>query len=160
MRIRVGTGIDVHPLVAGRRLVLGGVEIPHDRGLDGHSDADALLHAIADAILGAIGAGDIGRHFPDTDPRWKDADSRKLLRHVWSLAGGQGYALGNLDATVIAERPRIAPHIGAMVACIAADLDADPALVNIKATTSEQLGFTGREEGIVAMASVLLIASA
>ena len=155
--MRIGTGLDVHALVAGRKLVLGGVVIPFERGLDGHSDADVLLHAIADAILGALGRGDIGHHFPDTDARYKDADSRALLRHIWRYATDAGYALGNLDATIVAEAPRLAPHIGQMRANIAADLGATVDMVNVKATTTEHLGFTGRGEGIAAMASVLLI---
>ncbi len=155
--MRIGTGLDVHALVVGRKLVLGGVLIPFERGLDGHSDADVLLHAIADAILGALGRGDIGHHFPDTDARYKDADSRALLRHVWRYATDAGYALGNLDATIVAEAPRLAPHIGEMRGNIAGDLGATIDMVNVKATTTEQLGFTGRGEGIAAMASVLLI---
>jgi 2-C-methyl-D-erythritol 2,4-cyclodiphosphate synthase len=154
---RVGNGFDVHALVAGRRLMLGGVDVPYARGLDGHSDADVLLHAICDAILGAVGAGDIGRHFPDSDAGWKDADSRVLLRVVWQNALAAGYVLGNVDATIIAQEPRLAPFMPRMVANIAADLGASPAQVNIKATTSERLGFTGRGEGIAAMATVLLV---
>jgi 2-C-methyl-D-erythritol 2,4-cyclodiphosphate synthase len=156
---RIGNGFDAHALVAGRRLVLGGVDVPFDRGLDGHSDADVLLHAICDAILGAIGAGDIGRHFPDTDAAYKDADSRVLLRQVWQRARDAGYALGNVDATVIAQAPRLASYIPQMVANIASDLEAAPAEVNVKATTTEHLGFAGRGEGIAAMASVLLVKS-
>ena len=155
--MRIGTGLDVHALVVGRKLVLGGVLIPFERGLDGHSDADVLLHAIADAILGALGRGDIGHHFPDTDARYKDADSRALLRQVWRYATDAGYALGNLDATIVAEAPRLAPHIGEMRGNIASDLGATVDMVNVKATTTERLGFTGRGEGIAAMASVLLI---
>jgi 2-C-methyl-D-erythritol 2,4-cyclodiphosphate synthase len=156
-QMRIGNGFDVHALVAGRRLVLGGVIIPHERGLDGHSDADVLLHAICDAILGALGAGDLGTHFPDTDAAYKDADSRVLLRRVWQRAIAAGYALGNLDATVIAQAPRLAPHVAQMVANIAADCDARAEQVNVKATTTEHLGFTGRGEGIAALASVLLV---
>jgi 2-C-methyl-D-erythritol 2,4-cyclodiphosphate synthase len=156
-QMRIGNGFDVHALVAGRRLVLGGVTIPYERGLDGHSDADVLLHAICDAILGALGAGDIGAHFPDTDAAYKDADSRALLRRVWQRAIAAGYALGNLDATVIAQAPRLAPHVAQMVANIAADCDARAEQVNVKATTTEHLGFTGRGEGIAALASVLLV---
>jgi 2-C-methyl-D-erythritol 2,4-cyclodiphosphate synthase len=156
---RVGNGFDVHAFVAGRRLVLGGVSVPFDRGLAGHSDADVLLHAICDAILGAIGEGDIGRHFPDTDDAYKDADSRVLLRQVWQRAGAAGYVLGNLDGTLIAQAPRLAPHIPQMVANIAADLLATTAQVNVKATTTEGLGFAGRGEGIAAMATVLLVKS-
>lgn len=156
MNIRIGNGFDVHALVAGRRLVLGGVVIPHDRGLAGHSDADVLLHAICDAILGALALGDIGQHFPDTDARWKDADSRALLRHVASLASAQGWRVGNLDATVIAQAPRLAAHVSAMRANIAADLGCDAGLVSVKATTTEHLGFAGRGEGIAALATALL----
>jgi 2-C-methyl-D-erythritol 2,4-cyclodiphosphate synthase len=158
MTIRIGNGFDVHALAAGRKLVLGGVTIPHDRGLDGHSDADVLLHAIADAILGALALGDIGSHFPDADPRWKDADSRVLLRHVAGLAVAQGFAIGNLDTTVIAQAPKLAPHVPQMRANIAADLACDVAQVSVKATTTERLGFAGREEGIAALATVLLFA--
>jgi 2-C-methyl-D-erythritol 2,4-cyclodiphosphate synthase len=158
--VRIGNGFDVHPLVEGRRLVLGGVTIPFERGLDGHSDADALLHAVCDAVLGALGAGDIGSHFPDTDATYKDADSRVLLRSVWQRARAAGYVLGNLDATVIAQAPRLAPHAAQMAANIAADCDARVDQVNIKATTTEHLGFAGRGEGIAAIASVLLIRAA
>jgi 2-C-methyl-D-erythritol 2,4-cyclodiphosphate synthase len=154
--LRVGNGFDVHPLVLGRRLVLGGVRVPFERGLAGHSDADVLLHAICDAILGALGDGDIGHHFPDTDAAYKDADSRVLLRHVWQRASAAGYVLGNVDVTVIAQAPRLAPYIRQMVANIAADLNATTAQVNVKATTTEGLGFAGRGEGIAAMATVLL----
>jgi 2-C-methyl-D-erythritol 2,4-cyclodiphosphate synthase len=156
---RIGNGFDVHALVVGRRLVLGGVSVPFDRGLEGHSDADVLLHAICDAILGAIGAGDIGRHFPDTDAAYKDADSRVLLRQVWQRARDAGYALGNVDATVIAQAPRLASYIPQMVANIASDLEASTAEVNVKATTTEHLGFAGRGEGIAALATVLLVKS-
>jgi 2-C-methyl-D-erythritol 2,4-cyclodiphosphate synthase len=155
--VRIGNGFDVHQLVPGRRLVLGGVTIPYERGLEGHSDADALLHAICDAILGALGAGDLGAHFPDTDPAYKDADSRALLRRVWQRAIAAGYALGNLDATIVAQAPRLAPHVAQMAANIAADCGAQVAQVNVKATTTEHLGFTGRGEGIAALASVLLV---
>ena len=156
--IRVGNGFDVHALAAGRRLVIGGVHIPHERGLDGHSDADVLLHAIGDAILGALALGDLGAHFPDGDPRWKDADSRALLRHIAGLMRERGFAIGNVDATVIAQAPRLAPHIAAMRGNVAADLGCTPDDVGIKATTTERLGFAGRGEGIAAMASVLLVA--
>ena len=155
--VRIGNGFDVHALVTGRRLVLGGVTIPYERGLAGHSDADALLHAICDAILGALGAGDIGSHFPDTDPSYKDADSRTLLRRVWQRASAAGYSLGNIDTTIIAQAPRMAPHIAQMVANIAADCDTRTDQVNVKATTTEHLGFAGRGEGIAALASVLLV---
>src|SRR6266478_9571476 len=135
----VGIGYDVHPLVAGRKLILGGVEIPHPKGLDGHSDADALLHAICDAVLGALGEGDIGAHFPDTDPHYKDADSRILLRAVWQRAVAEGYSLANVDATVVAEAPKLAPYIRQMTANIASDLGAGIEQVNVKATTTEGL---------------------
>jgi len=158
MTIRIGNGFDVHALIAGRRLVLGGVTIPYELGLDGHSDADALIHAIVDAILGALALGDIGAHFPDTDPRWKDADSRVLLRHVAGLALAQGFAIENLDTTVIAQAPKLAPHVPRMRANIAADLACDVAQVSVKATTTERLGFAGRGEGIAALATVLLSA--
>ncbi|CAG0978366.1 2-C-methyl-D-erythritol 2,4-cyclodiphosphate synthase [Geobacter sp.] len=154
--MRIGHGYDVHCLVEGRKLILGGVDVPHERGLLGHSDADVLLHAIADAILGALALGDIGKHFPDTDPQYKGADSRKLLRHVIALAGQQGYALCNVDATIVAQRPKLAPFIPAMRANIAEDLDSDMDRVNVKATTTEQLGFAGRGEGIAAYAVVLM----
>jgi 2-C-methyl-D-erythritol 2,4-cyclodiphosphate synthase len=156
MSIRIGNGFDVHALVAGRPLVIGGVTIPFDKGLAGHSDADVLLHAIADAILGAAALGDLGAHFPDTDARWKDADSRDLLRHVVALAGAQGYRVGNVDTTVIAQAPKLAPYIAAMRANIAADLGCAVDQVSVKATTTERLGFTGRGEGIAALAAVLL----
>lgn len=154
--MRIGHGYDVHRLVEGRKLILGGVDIPCEKGLLGHSDADVLLHAIADAILGAIAEGDIGRHFPDTDPRYKGADSLKLLAHVMALADAKGYRLGNLDATIVAQRPKLAPHIPAMRTNIAAVLAADPERVNVKATTTEELGFAGRGEGIAAYGVVLL----
>ena len=155
--MRIGNGFDVHALVAGRRLVIGGVTIPYERGLDGHSDADVLLHAVCDAILGALGHGDIGRQFPDSDPAYKDADSRALLRSVWQRALDAGYALGNVDATVMAQAPKLAPYVAEMVANIAADLDASAQQVNVKATTTENLGFTGRGEGMAALATVLLV---
>jgi 2-C-methyl-D-erythritol 2,4-cyclodiphosphate synthase len=154
--MRIGHGFDVHALVAGRRLVLGGVEIPFERGLAGHSDADVLLHAIADALLGAAALGDIGLHFPDTDPAYEDADSRFLLRETMSRVRAAGFALINIDATIIAQAPRMAPHLPAMVATIAADTGVAAAQVNIKAKTTERLGFTGRGEGIAAEAVVLL----
>jgi 2-C-methyl-D-erythritol 2,4-cyclodiphosphate synthase len=157
MDIRIGNGIDVHALVTGRSLILGGVTIPFERGLKGHSDADALLHAICDAVLGALGEGDIGAHFPDTDPRYKDADSRALLRTVWQRAVAASYSLGNVDATVVAEAPKLAPYIRQMTANIASDLGASIEQVNVKATSTEALGFTGRGEGIAALATVLLI---
>ena len=155
--MRMGHGYDVHKLVEGRKLIMGGVEIPWEKGLLGHSDADVLLHAIADAILGAIAEGDIGKHFPDTDPAYKGADSLKLLEHVGSLAAQQGYALGNLDATIIAQRPKMAPHIATMRNNIAQTLNAAVDQVNVKATTEEGLGFTGAGEGISAHAVVLMV---
>jgi len=154
--VRIGQGFDVHQLVAGRALVIGGVAIPYDKGLLGHSDADVLLHAICDALLGAAALGDIGRHFPDSDARYKGIDSRELLRHVASLLRDKGFAVVNVDATIIAQAPRMAPHIAAMVANIAADLRVDPRAVNVKATTTEELGFTGRGEGIAASAVCLI----
>lgn len=154
--IRIGQGYDVHPLVAGRKLVLGGVTIPHAKGLHGHSDADALIHAVCDACLGAAALGDIGKHFPDTDARYKDVDSRVLLRRVRQAIDEAGWSVVNVDATIVAQAPRLAPHIPAMAANLAADLGIAPAVVNIKATTTERLGFIGREEGIAAQAVVLL----
>lgn len=154
--MRIGQGFDVHAFAEGRPLILGGIEIPHDRGLLGHSDADVLLHTIADAALGAIAAGDIGKHFPDTDPAFKDTDSKVLLQHVWQLVKAEGYVLGNVDATVMAQRPKLRPYIDDMRAVIAELLEADISQVNVKATTTEQLGFTGREEGIAAQAVILL----
>jgi len=160
MTVRIGTGFDVHALATGRALVLGGVTIPHTHGLAGHSDADVLLHAIADALLGALALGDLGAHFPDTDPRYKDADSRVLLRHVMSLIAARGYVIGNVDATIIAQAPRVAPFVSAMRANVAADLGCGVERVSIKATTTERLGFTGRGEGIAAEAVVLLAVDA
>jgi len=154
--MRIGHGYDVHRLVEGRKLILGGVDIPWEKGLLGHSDADVLLHAISDAILGAIGEGDIGRHFPDTDPQFKGADSLKLLAHVMGLAERKGYRLGNLDATVVAQRPKLAPHIPAMRENIARVLAANTDQINVKATTTEELGFCGRGEGIAAHAVALM----
>jgi 2-C-methyl-D-erythritol 2,4-cyclodiphosphate synthase len=155
--LRIGNGYDVHALVAGRPLILGGVTVPFDRGLDGHSDADVVLHAICDAILGACGKRDIGTHFPDSDERFRGADSRVLLREVWRLATAAGYALGNVDSTIVAQAPKLAAHIPAMIANIAADLQASPDQVGVKAKTTEHLGFTGRGEGIAALATVLLV---
>lgn len=154
--IRVGQGWDVHALAPGRRLVIGGVEIPHGFGLLGHSDADVLLHAIIDALLGAAALGDIGRHFPDTDARFRGADSLALLGETVARVRAAGFAVGNLDATVIAQAPRLAPHIPAMVARIAATLGIPADRVNVKAKTSERLGHVGRGEGIEAQAVVLL----
>jgi 2-C-methyl-D-erythritol 2,4-cyclodiphosphate synthase len=153
---RIGQGFDVHALVAGRPLIIGGVHIAYDKGLMGHSDADVLLHALTDALLGAAGLGDIGRHFPDTDPAYKGADSRVLLKAAWKKVSDAGWAIGNIDATVHAQAPKMAPHIGAMVANIAQDLGIDLACVNIKAKTNEKLGHLGRSEGIAANVSVLL----
>lgn len=153
---RIGHGYDVHPLVSGRRLILGGVDIPHDTGLQGHSDADVLIHAVCDACLGAAALGDIGRHFPDTDPRYKGIDSRELLRHVRLQLAARGWMVVNVDSTIIAQAPRLAPHIPQMVANLAADLGIAADQVNVKATTTERLGFAGRQEGIAAHAVVLL----
>jgi 2-C-methyl-D-erythritol 2,4-cyclodiphosphate synthase len=154
--MRIGHGFDVHALKAGRKLIVGGVVIPHARGLDGHSDADVLLHAICDALLGAAALGDIGTHFPDTDPRYRDADSRGLLRATAGLLEKNGWRVANLDTTIIAQEPRMAPHIPAMVANIAADVGVHPGAVSVKAKTTERLGFTGRGEGIAAEAVALI----
>ncbi len=154
--MRIGQGFDVHALVAGRKLVIGGVEIAHDKGLLGHSDADVLVHAICDALLGAAGLGDIGKHFPDSDPRYKGIDSRKLLRHVSELLRDRGHRIVNIDATILAEAPRMAPHIPVMVEAIAADIGIEVDRVNVKATTTEKLGFIGRGEGIAAQAICLI----
>ncbi|MDN4620772.1 2-C-methyl-D-erythritol 2,4-cyclodiphosphate synthase [Paenibacillus sp. PsM32] len=155
--IRIGQGFDVHQLVEGRDCIIGGVTLPYEKGLLGHSDADVLLHAITDAVLGALAMGDIGKHFPDTDPEFKDADSLKLLNHVWALIRERGYRLGNIDATIIAQKPKMAPYIPQMVEIIAKALEAEIDQVNVKATTTEQLGFAGRGEGIAAQAVVCLI---
>lgn len=154
--MRIGHGYDVHRLVPGRPLVLGGVTIDYELGLLGHSDADVLLHAICDALLGAAGLGDIGRHFPDSDPAYKGCDSRLLLRRVMELVAKKSYLLGNVDATIVCQQPKLAPHIAIMIDNIAADCNVAPEQVNIKATTTEQLGFCGRGEGIAAHAVVLL----
>ena len=154
--MRIGHGYDVHQLVAERQLILGGVEVPYHLGLLGHSDADVLLHAICDAMLGALGEGDIGRHFPDSDPAYKGISSLKLLRHVAALAAERGYRIANLDSTVIAQRPKLAPFIAAMVSNIAAACGVEEGRINVKATTTEQLGFEGRGEGISAHAVVVL----
>lgn len=156
--VRSGIGFDVHRLVAGRRLVLGGVAIPYERGLAGHSDGDVVLHAIADAILGAAALGDIGTHFPDDDPAWEGADSIRLLNRVRELAAGAGWRVGNVDVTVLAESPRIAPHGPAMRAAIATALRIDVAAASVKATTMEAMGFVGRGEGIGALAVATLAA--
>lgn len=155
--LRIGQGFDVHALVPGRPLIIGGVTIPHPQGLLGHSDADVLLHTITDAILGAAGLGDIGRHFPDTDPRFEGADSRVLLREAAAAARAAGWVVVNVDATVIARAPKILPHVPAMVANIAADLGVAPEVINIKGKTTEKLGFTGRGEGIAAQAVALMM---
>ncbi len=156
--MRIGQGFDVHQLATGRKLILGGVEVPYDRGLLGHSDADVLLHAICDALLGAAALGDIGRHFADTEAKYKDIDSRILLRETLHLVREAGWRVGNVDATIIAQAPKMAPHIPQMVANIAADLRLEKHAVNVKATTTEQLGYAGRGEGIAAQAVVLLLA--
>ncbi|WP_026574066.1 2-C-methyl-D-erythritol 2,4-cyclodiphosphate synthase [Bacillus sp. UNC438CL73TsuS30] len=153
---RIGQGFDVHQLTEGRPLIIGGIKIPYEKGLLGHSDADVLLHTVSDACLGAIGEGDIGRHFPDTDPNFKDADSAKLMEHVWELVKEKGYELVNADCTIIAQKPKMAPYIEQMKGRIAELLEAAPDQVNVKATTTEKLGFTGRQEGIAAQAVVLL----
>ena len=153
---RIGQGFDVHALVIGRPLIIGGVTIPFEKGLDGHSDADVLLHAITDAILGAAGLGDIGWHFPDTDPAFKGADSRKLLREAAARVKQAGYVVVNIDCTIIAQAPKMAPHVAAMAANIAADCGVDAGCVNVKAKTTERLGFTGRGEGIAAEAVALI----
>lgn len=155
--IRVGQGFDVHAFQEGRKLILGGIEIPHERGLVGHSDADVLLHTITDAVLGAIGEVDIGTHFPDTDEAFKDADSAVLLERVWDMVKERGYVLGNIDCTLLAQRPKMAPHIPKMRARIAQLLEADESQVNVKASTTEKLGFVGREEGITALATILIV---
>ena len=154
--MRIGQGFDVHALVPGRRLVVGGVEIPYASGLQGHSDADVLLHAICDALLGAAGLGDVGQHFPDSDPTYAGADSRKILRETAEKVGQRNWRVVNVDATIIAQEPRMAPHIPRMIDNIAADLGVAPAAINIKATTTEGLGFLGRVEGIGAQAVALL----
>jgi 2-C-methyl-D-erythritol 2,4-cyclodiphosphate synthase len=154
--MRVGQGFDVHALAPGRKLVIGGVEIPYARGLQGHSDADVLLHAICDALLGAAGIGDIGRHYPDSDPTFAGIDSRKLLRDVAGRIKEMKLRVVNIDSTILAQEPRMAPHIPRMIDNIAADLELAPAAINVKATTTEQLGFLGRVEGIAAQAVALL----
>lgn len=153
---RIGQGFDVHQLVEGRPLIIGGITIPYEKGLLGHSDADVLLHTVADAALGAIGEGDIGKHFPDTDPAFEGADSSKLLIHVWNLVKEKGYELGNVDCTIIAQKPKMLPYIEEMRSHIAGLLEAPVEVVNVKATTTEKLGFTGRGEGIAAQVAILL----
>jgi 2-C-methyl-D-erythritol 2,4-cyclodiphosphate synthase len=154
--MRVGQGFDVHAFAAGRKLMMGGVEIPHARGLLGHSDADVLLHAVCDALLGAAGLGDIGQHYPDDAPQYADVDSRILLRSTAAKLKELKFRVVNIDATIIAEAPRMAPHIPRMIGNIAADLGVEPAAINVKATTTERLGFVGRDEGIAAMAVALI----
>ncbi len=155
--MRIGSGFDVHAFGEGDHLMLGGVRVPHDRGVIAHSDGDVVIHALCDALFGALALGDIGKHFPPSDPRWKDADSRQFLRHCALLLDQHGWTLGNADITVICERPKIGPHAEAMRARIAEDLGALPAQISVKATTTEKLGFTGRGEGIAAQAVVLLV---
>lgn len=154
--IRIGQGFDVHKFAEGRKLIIGGVEIPYEKGLLGHSDADVLLHAITDAILGALSMNDIGTHFPDNDPKYKNADSAFLLKEVWQQAKEQGFQLSNMDCTIIAQKPKMAPFIDAIRKRISGILEADEGQINVKATTTEGLGFTGRGEGIAALAVVLI----
>ena len=154
--IRIGQGFDVHEWADNRPCIIGGIEIPFERGLIGHSDADVLLHTITDACLGAIGEGDIGRHFPDTDPAYKDADSQVLLKEVWKMVKARGYELGNVDCTIIAQAPKMAPYIEEIRSNVAQLLESSVDNVNVKATTTEKLGFTGREEGIASLAVILL----
>jgi 2-C-methyl-D-erythritol 2,4-cyclodiphosphate synthase len=155
--IRIGNGYDVHRLVEGRKLILGGVEVPHSMGLDGHSDADALAHALCDALLGALGAGDIGAYFPDTDPKWKGISSLLLLKEVMRMCREKGFQLANVDSVIVAQKPKLAPHLAEMKKNIASSLEVEIDQINIKATTTEKLGFAGREEGIAAYAVALLI---
>ncbi|MES2546375.1 MAG: 2-C-methyl-D-erythritol 2,4-cyclodiphosphate synthase [Pseudomonadota bacterium] len=155
--IRIGHGFDVHALVAGRKCIIGGVDVPHSKGLDGHSDADVLLHAICDALLGAAAMGDIGKHFPPSDDSYKNADSRVLLRHVVALLHAKNYKVNNIDATVICEAPKLSPHTAQMCVNIAADCQIEINQVNVKATTTEKLGFTGRGEGIAAEAVCTIV---
>ena len=159
MNIRIGQGFDVHAFGEGDHVVLGGVRIPHERGVVAHSDGDVVIHALCDAMLGALALGDIGQHFPPSDPQWKGADSRAFLRHCNRLIGERGWRVGNVDTTVICERPKVGPHAAAMRDLLAADLGVAVDAVSIKATTSEKLGFTGRGEGIAAQAVVLLVQS-
>lgn len=156
MTLRIGHGFDVHRFGEGDHLTIGGVRVPFEHGFVAHSDGDVLLHAVCDALLGACALGDIGRHFPDSDQAWAGADSRKLLRHVMSLVQDKGFRVGNLDVTLIAQAPKMAPYLAAMIDHLAADLDVASDAVNVKATTTEKLGFTGRGEGIAAEAVVLL----
>ncbi|MBD9469522.1 2-C-methyl-D-erythritol 2,4-cyclodiphosphate synthase [Pseudoxanthomonas sp. PXM01] len=157
LNIRIGQGFDVHAFGDGDHIMLGGVRVPHERGVLAHSDGDVVLHALCDAMLGALALGDIGRHFPPSDDRWKGADSRAFVRHCDALIGERGWRVGNVDVTVICERPKVGPHADAMRACVAEDLRIDQDAVSIKATTTEKLGFTGRGEGIAAQAVVLLV---
>jgi 2-C-methyl-D-erythritol 2,4-cyclodiphosphate synthase len=157
LNIRIGQGFDVHAFGDGDHVMLGGVRVPHERGVLAHSDGDVVLHALCDAMLGALALGDIGLHFPPSDDRWKGADSRAFVRHCNALIGERGWRVGNVDVTVICERPKVGPHAGAMRACVAEDLGIDTDAVSIKATTTEKLGFTGRGEGIAAQAVVLLV---
>jgi 2-C-methyl-D-erythritol 2,4-cyclodiphosphate synthase len=157
MDIRIGQGYDVHAFSEGDHVMLGGVRVPHHRGEQAHSDGDVVLHALCDALLGALALGDIGRHFPPSDPRWKDADSRAFVRHCDALLRERGWKLGNADVTVVCERPKVGPHADAMRALIALDLGVDIDAVSVKATTSESLGFIGRSEGIAAQAVCLLV---
>lgn len=154
--LRIGSGFDIHAFAEGRKLFLGGIEIPHSRGLEGHSDADVLLHALCDALLGALALGDIGKHFPNTDPKYKDIDSKLLLRHTYDLLRAEGYELVNADMTLLAERPKILPYIDEMQKSMASILQTELSQISVKATTMEKLGAIGREEGIAAFATVLI----
>jgi 2-C-methyl-D-erythritol 2,4-cyclodiphosphate synthase len=156
MTTRVGQGFDFHPLREGRKLILGGVDVPYERGLDGHSDADVATHALANAILGALGEGDLGRHFPDSDPRYKGADSLKLLSMVWKLASDRNFRLGNADVTIFAQKPKLAPHLDQMRVNLARAIDADAKLLNVKASSPEGLGALGRGDGMAAAAIVVI----
>lgn len=160
LKIRIGQGIDVHAFGPGDHLMLGGIRVPHERGVEAHSDGDVVIHALCDAMLGALALGDIGRHFPPSDPQWKDADSRAFLRHCNGLLGERGWRVGNADITVICEQPKVGPHAEAMRMLLAGELGIDSGDIGIKATTSEKLGFTGRGEGIAAQAVVLLVPKA
>lgn len=157
--IKIGYGFDVHSFAEGRKLILGGIEIPSEKGLEGHSDADVLLHAISDAILGALALGDIGQHFPNTDPQWKDVDSSVILKHCYQLARDEGYYLSNIDCMLALESPKIAPYIDSIRRKIASILDVNSSQISVKATTTEKMGFVGRSEGAIASAVVLLIKS-
>ena len=159
MTLRIGQGYDVHAFTDGDHVMLGGVRVPHDRGVLAHSDGDVALHALCDAILGAAALGDIGRHFPPSDPQWRDADSRAFVRHCAALVEARGWRVGNADITVVCERPKVGPHAQAMRECIAGDLGIAVDAVSVKATTTERLGFTGRGDGIAAMAVCLLVAA-